>query len=248
MTRIPDTSVCAVFQPVGGPHPRLYYGGGEDGLALASMNAGNSPFLFVGGGGINSGFAHALRPQKTDDYEMLHKALADAAPKDGFDTRTYDPADPMAASTICNKRVTSVSDHTGIAFVDAFADELCPHGNTANRAMLYVAPPDGGYFPDDVSFLAAVTEIGTHAIEAVAAHNRWAGDNAAPRIAAIRLCMYSSGIYRRAGVSLDRVALAIFAGIETGLQADADGLDEVQMPVSSGDNPYFDAVRQKLEG
>ena len=203
--------------------------------------------LYVGGGGINAGFKHALSGQDTQAYQDNHKALAKSTPVGQTATQSYSFSDPCASMTICNKPVPGATDYTGLAFLDAFDDALCPKGNPNNRAMAYVAPPMGGAYSDDQSFLSDVSLVGTHAIEALHAHNTWAAANAAPVIEGLRMCMYSSKIYGRTGVSQDSVALAIFDGIQTGLVQTGAALKELQMPVSAdASDPYFTAVQAKL--
>ncbi|WGW04000.1 hypothetical protein [Tropicibacter oceani] len=233
----------------------MYYGAGEGSLVIASLNAGNSGALYVGGGGINSGFQRALSGQDTSAYQTDHQALAKSTPVGQTATQTYSSADPCASMTICNKPVALAlaavaagrTDYTGVAFLDAFGDALCPKGNPNNRAMAYVAPPLGSAYTDDASFLSDVSLVGTHAIEALHAHNQWAEAQNAPVIEGLRMCMYSSVIYGREGVSQDSIALAIFAGIQTGLIQTGCKLAELQMPVGSeANNPYFAAVQNKL--
>lgn len=253
MTKIPGTDVAAVFQPVTGGYPTLYYRSGETGVPLASMNAGNAPQLYVGGGGINAGFATALARQDIAAYATRHVALADETPANETRVQTFEDTNPAACMTICNTRTANARDYTGLAFLDAFTDDLCPGGNPANRAMAYVAPPDGQGYSDKTAFLADITAVADHMIKAISAHNA-AQAAAAPgavdlSVGALRLCMYSSGIYRMSGVSLDEVALAIFDGIRRALLADPAGLSEVQMPVGqSGNDPYFRAVQENLAG
>lgn len=250
MTLIPGTQVKAVFQTVAdGSYPHIYYGKGDSGARIASMNAGNSPDLYVGGGGINGAFPAILKPQDWQAYQNLHVALADNVQKGSVKVQPFDHPDPAQCMTICNKPVQGAVDYTGVAFLDAFSDRFCPHGNPVNRAMIYVAPPNGTtpQFSDPQTFLAAVTQVGLHAVEATVAHNAALKPGSDMVVEALRLCMYSSSIYRNSSVSEDDVALAIFAGIEAGLKADATGLTEIQMPVGHTTH-YFAAVQKKLTG
>ncbi|WP_136442964.1 hypothetical protein [Pacificoceanicola onchidii] len=251
MTTIPGTRTKAVFMPVAdGSFPPLYYGAGEGSVAIASMNAGNSQGLYVGGDGINKGFRHALSKQKTDLYASEHTAMAGAAAPGAIVTKTYTPEDPCACMTLCNKRLPGTSGYTGLAFADVFSDALCPHGNTMNRGMSYVAPPYGGDYTRDADFLDAIRELGGTAVEAVHGYNLWAKANSAPEIGGLRLCMYSSSIYNPKGVPQNDIAMAIYGGVRAGIIATGASLSEVQMPVASSGptahKPYFAAVKASL--
>ena len=252
MATLPGTKITAKFMPVAdGSFPALYYGAGETGPSLASMNAGNSPMLFVGGGGVNMGFGNVLAAagQAIGAYQSIQRHMADTAPVNGHLCQTFEDVNPIAAATVWNARVSGAKDYTGIAILDAFDDSLCPKGNSANRGMLYLAPPNGGDYSDKEKFLSDIAHTGTSAVKAVAAHNRWAEANAGNSIEAIRLCLYSSSIYVMDGVSKDDIAMAIYQGVLAAAQADETGLTEVQFPVgASAADPYFRSVQTFLSG
>lgn len=251
MPKIPGTEVNAVFQVVAGKYAPLFYGSGESGVAIGAMNAGDSGGLYVGGGTLNRAFKGVLvtAGQATGRYAQRHLALAQSVDAGAIHVEDYSDDDPARTIAICNKPVGPVSDHTGLAFLDVFADGFCPKGNPANRAMSYVAPPRGSAYGTDEAFLKDVATTGIHAVEAAVAYNAWAADNGRPQVEALRLCTFSAGAYRREGMSVDDVALAIFSGIEAGLQADATGLTEIQMPVGdSTSDPLFTAVKARLQG
>lgn len=244
MAEIPGTGIALRFieKPRGG-HAPIFYGADEGSLTLASVNAGNSESLYVGGGGINGGFARLLRStQSTDGYGPRHKALIEAA-KDGETFERYEDDDPTAFSFALVSRIDG--SYEGVCFLDVFAPGRCPAGNLKNAAMLYAAPPNGMNHPDETEFLAAVGKTGQNVATAVTRYNAMAPGEDLPVIEALRLCLYSSGIYNRHGVSADRIALAIFDGVASSLSADS-GLKELQMPVSDdpGD-PLFAAVQAK---
>jgi hypothetical protein len=244
MAEIPGTGIALHFieKPPGG-HAPIFYGGDEGSLRLGSVNAGNSEALYVGGGGINGGFARQLgRTQRIDAYAARHTALIEAA-KDGEAFERYEDDDPTAFSFALVSRIDG--SYEGVCFVDVFAPDRCPAGNPKNAAMLYAAPPNGMNHPDETEFLAAIGKTGQNIATAVARYNAIAPRETQPVIDALRLCLYSSGIYNRHGVSADRIALAIYDGVASGLTTDS-GLKELQMPVSDdpGD-PLFAAVKAK---
>lgn len=252
MTVIPDTNTQAIFQTVAaGAHPNLYYQHGECGPALASMNAGNSGALYLGGGGINAAFAAALAGHNSTAYADRHQALV-AQAGEGRDLFThYSNTDlPLLATYLCGTKITDADDYTGIAFANVFTERGSPNQNSANRAMLYVAPPDGRHYRNAEVFLADVSTTATHAVASLHGYNDAADktDLGLPIIEALRLCVYSSGIYRMSGVTADQVAVAIYHGVITALQQPNNRLRELQMPVSDdAQTPYFAAIKRQLD-
>jgi hypothetical protein len=249
MVKISGTSVTLGFilKPAGGYAP-VYYGRGEGSLALASVNAGNSQDLYVGGGGINGGFAKLLsRTQKTGGYQARHQALVDDAAKTGEAFMRYDDDDPTEFSYVYASKISDVAGwYEGICFVDVFSTSHRPAGNPHNSAMLYAAPPHGHNHPKEADFLDAVGQTGRNIATTVARYNAIAPQQNVPGIEALRLCLYSSGIYNQYKVSLDKIALAIFDGVSAGLAAESSGLKELQMPYSDDpDDPLFSAVKAK---
>ena len=241
MTQIDGTSVTLAFVPIpdGHAHPPIFYGMGEGACALGSVNAGNAATLDIGGGGINRGFKAVLSKAGHDigAYETRHTALAAKIGTDGTETEVYDPAPGEALRLIhayAKGARTSASGHrTGLAFVDVFAQRNCPDGNTHNAAMVYACPPFGDDDPDDDAFLTAVEATAATIVEAVGSYNAVAPDHGAPAIEALRLRLYSSGIYNRTPkVPADRIARHIFAGLSAALARDAGGIRRVELPVS----------------
>lgn len=253
---IPGTSVKAIFQsvPYSHPYPAIYEGPKGTGATLGSLNAGNSASLCVGGGGINAAFQTDLSKahQNTSHYTTRHLNLVHETADGGSAGQCFtDEDNPNVASYLVkNKLTTGKNDFTGIVFVDVFADKYCPNGNPINRAMVYAAPPNSAdpNFQSQTAFLQAITETGANIVAALAGYNAWAPQQspALDVVGALRLCMYSSGIYNANHVSLNKIALAIYDGIHKGLLKDATGITEVQMPVSTGHDTYFEAVKNKL--
>lgn len=260
MTRIPGTKTDAVFHQVGthtdqngnlvNDYPPLYGGYGTTGIFLASMNAGNSDQLYVGGGGINAGFAHVLgATQDIDLYQKRHQEMADTAQTNSNTTKAFSKENPCASMSLCNFRVAGVGNYTGIAFLDAFSEARCPDGDGGNRAMLYVAPPLVPDYTDAKTLAADISAVGQHAIEAVATHNAWAAQNGAVSIEAVRLCAYSAGIYAGKLITKEDTGMAIFEGVVAGLKQTGLALKEVQMPLGNPSpcDPLFNAVKAYLD-
>ena len=255
MAKIDGTNIDISFiQKPLGHHPHIYYGPGEGSLTLASVNAGNSQDLYVGGGGINGGFATVLgRTQTTDDYEARHKALLADAAKSGSAFKRYDSDDPTLFSYVdASELLQKANWHEGVCFVDVFAPGRCPAGNTKNAAMLYAAPPHGDYHPMDADFLDAIGKMGRNIVRCVASYNALAPKQSVPVVEAVRLCLYSSVICNSNAVPLDQIALTIFDGVSGELAAQPScGIKELQMPwAAKGDDktdgPLFRAVKEKL--
>lgn len=251
MARIEGTDIDLHFidKPAGG-HAPIFYGPSEGTLRLASLNAGNSEGLYVGGGGINGGFGHVLsRTQTIGLYAARHQELLGDAAESGKATKRYADDDPTAFSCVYAAKVTEKDGtHEGVAFVDVFAPGRCPAENARNAAMLYVAPPYGGHYADDAAFLDAIRRTGKNIATAIARYNAIAPAERLPAIEALRLCLYSSVIYNPGGVPLERIARAIFDGVSRRLAAEASGLRELQLPVSAdSSDPLFTAVKARYD-
>lgn len=247
MAKVKGTNVDLVFvEKSDTDYAAIYYSGGQSGPALASVNAGNAQQLYVGGGGINAGFAHALRAQKIGEYATRHVALAAKAAQAGGEAfERYSDDDPMAFSYAYTAGRLPPSAYEGVCFVDVFAARLAPGGNASNAAMLYVAPPDGSGHPQEADFLGVIKKTGRSIAEALTRYNALAAGQSMPVLPALRCCLYSSAIYNPQGVSLNKIALAIYEGLATGLAADATGVTELQLPYA---NPLFLAVKEEVGG
>lgn len=245
---VPGTQVQVTFLP---PPPQLYYPAQETGLTLASVNAGNSDGLWVGGGGLNKAFGELLSAddtgQHTAQYGPLHKALIAKADASGEVFDSYPAGNPVSFCYARTIKVTSAAGwYDGVCFLDVFGSAVVPHGNVKNAAMLYVAPPKDTNYADADAFLKAIGETAEHIVATVAAYNtNVAAQHQLPAIEALRMCLYSSGIYnRKLNVSRHRIARAIYAGLCTALQQGDSGLQEIQLPVPA--DPVFAAVQADL--
>src|SRR5947209_7040485 len=107
-TYLPETKIRLTFLDVPAhkpntpkAYPPLYYGSTGGSGPLASVNAGNSEDLYVGGDGVNGGFKKALQAQKCDLYQARHQELFNkqtAAGAAAFET--YSDEDPMKFSFV----------------------------------------------------------------------------------------------------------------------------------------------------
>jgi len=288
MSVVPGTKVQVNCFSFGGPptqeesagkkkqQPHLYYSAREGKLNLASVNAGNSRSLDVGGGGINSAFEVVLsKTQTTSGYWDRHmKLLAKADAAGSPQWESYSTTDPCAFSYVDPTRIGSFANwYGGVCFVDVFDPnnaKLCPDYNLLNIAMVYVAPPDGANYltnKQDVAvakanFLIAIEATAAGIVKTVSAYNALATRQKLPVIQALRNCLFSSGIYDpkvlinpgdskpKSLVDPSEIALTIFKGFTAALQKDPDtGLEELQFPVGNGkiyQDDLFLAVQQDL--
>jgi hypothetical protein len=261
---IPGTKVRASFYTFSKPLPPLYYGANEGSLTLASVNAGNSDGLCVGGGGVNKGFLIDLTSSagqknvnlnnctnagKKDDYQFRHLQLLAKAGQNGTAQEAYSATDPCTFSYANSTQVSSSATnwYEGVCLVDVFDPGLCPAGNTKNAAMLYVAPPKGSHYASDADFLAAITATAANIIKTIAGYNAIAAQQGLPIIEALRNTLYSSVLYNPSNLDHGEIARAIFAGFQSELQANANsGLVELQFPVGGSVDPLFAAVQTDL--
>jgi len=261
MVKIPGTTIDADFIPTPiGSYPPLFYSTASSHGNMLSVNAGNSSGLYVGGGGINKGFGHALKHQDISQYAVRHTALLAKARKGGSsDMEAYSNEDPTVFSmidmshVIPNKNSGNPSgENDGICFVDIFgkntSGSLCPHGVAQNTGMLYACPPYGGNYADDTAFLNAVGQMGANCASSIGEYNKAATGQGQPLISVMRLCLFSSGIYNTNDVDKGKIALSIFNGMTKVLVKDDCGLTRVEMPYSADPkDPMFAAVKAKID-
>lgn len=253
MYTMPDTPITVTFieKPASEQYAPLYYDATGGSGPMASLNAGNSQTLDVGGGGINHGFSLALQAQNWERYKTRHEDLLAQYQANGTLSATYDDGDPTRFCFVyADKPVTHIAgSHDGLCFVDVFADRLCPHGNPNNAAMLYAAPPDGPNYADTSAFLAAIRTTAGNIATAMGRYNAAAASHGIAKIGVLRLCLYSSGIYNPNGADLNEIARNIYDGLHDVLKADTCGLTELEFPYSTDPaDPLFAAVRSKFVG
>src|SRR6185437_2735906 len=110
--------------------------------------------------------------------------------------------------------------------------------------------PHGMHYPVEADFLAAIEAMAVTIIKTVAAYNAEAAKQKLPAIEVLRNTLFSSAIYNPNGVSKDKIARAIFAGMASGLNVDTGGIVDLQFPVSDDKSqssyPGFAAVRDDL--
>ncbi|MEP3889507.1 MAG: hypothetical protein ABJN69_03510 [Hellea sp.] len=260
MVKIPGTAIEAEFHAPVGKYPGLFYSSPSTYGNMLSVNAGSSSGLYVGGGGINSGFEQALSAQKTSLYATRHSHLLHAVRNGGADIETYSDKNPMGFSMVDISHVihnknnsTPQGGNDGVCFVDIFGEDasgqsLCPHGVAQNTGMLYACPPHGDNYADDAAFLAAISQTGANTVTSIGAYNKIAVANHQPLISAIRLCLFSSVIFNPNKVDKGKIALAIFDGMSQTLVKDDCGLTRVEMPYSTNPaDPMFAAVKTKID-
>lgn len=245
--------------------PPLYYAFGEGKSNLASVDAGNSGGLWLGGGGVNLGFEITLTKtqKKVADYGKRHLSLLAQADQGGATWESYAATDPCAFSWVNPARINRIAgSNEGVCFVDVFDpnnSKLCPSHNPLNVAMLYVAPPEdktylaGGHDRAAATkeFMAAIQATAVNIVKTISGYNAIAAQHKLPVIEVLRNTLFSSGIYNsKLNVDRGEIARAIFAGFTAELQNDPNsGLVELQFPVGNGEayqDDLFVAVKKDL--
>ena len=260
MAKIPGTAIDAEFHAPVGKYPELFYTHPSAFGNMLSVNAGSSSGLYVGGGGINNGFEHALSAQKTGAYATRHSHLLHTVRNGGSDIEAFSEKDPTVFSMVETSHVipnknsgTPQGGNDGVCFIDIFGEDepgnsLCPHGVPQNTGMLYACPPHGSNYADDAAFLAAISQTGANTVTSIGAYNKIAAAHKQPLISVIRLCLFSSVIFNPNKIDKGKIALAIFDGMTQALVKDDCGLTRVEMPYSTNANdPMFAAVKARLE-
>ncbi|RWN59386.1 hypothetical protein [Mesorhizobium sp.] len=240
---LPGTAIKLTFIKVSsGSFPPLFYSSDPGTGGMATVNAGNSDALYVGGDGINGGFAKALTGLRLDAYETRHKALVTKALGGGAPIEAYPDGDPMAFSLVYAEEPTAElsGSYDGICFVDVFSLEHRPHNVAANAAMLYLAPPNGPRYHDAKSFLAAIRRAASNIATTMGRYRKVAAANSVPNISVLRLCLFSSGLYNTPhNLHPSDIAQQIYGGLCSVLIEDDCGLSEVQLPVGGS---LFDVI------
>jgi hypothetical protein len=208
----------------------------QNGLVMGSVNAGNSDGFFVlNSGGINMSFDRAFQAagqynyMGPDPYVTIHKDLFDAA-KSGSAMRTdFTPKDPLSYAMVYRPIPSNLfqgfKGNDGTVFLDVFKGSLVPKQNQNNYAMIYVCPPNGPSYQCDDDFLAAIEETAKNLVRAVRLYNTYAlTESSVKNLETVRMCLYSSGLFNRAGVSIDSIAVQVFKGLEAELRLDIAGI------------------------
>ncbi|MEM8687568.1 MAG: hypothetical protein AAGF81_09575 [Pseudomonadota bacterium] len=233
MTKLPgtDVDVALIAKGQNGFAPIFYETSGA-GAAMASVNAGNSEDLYVGGGGINAGFAQALAGQNLNAYETRHKALVQQVRSGGEAHITYEDDNPTAFSLLnADQPLTDGADaHDGMCFVDMFGTGLQPGRLAENAGMIYVASPFGGNFATEALFLGAISTLAETIVLTVGSYNAVQKPARLPDLEVVRLCLYGSGIYNTHGTPAPAIALAILQGLARGLSSRSGGIKTIEAP------------------
>ena len=242
MTRLPgtDVDIALIAKGPSGFAPIMYDAPGS-GAAMASVNAGNSEDLYVGGGGINGGFARALAGQDLDAYETRHKALVAQVRRGGKAHVAYEDQNPTIFSLLNAERplTDQTQSHDGMCFVDMFGPGLQPNGVSENAGMIYVASPFGGNFATKELFLDAISTLAETIALTVGTYNALQKPESIPDLEVVRLCLYGSGIYNTHGAPAPDIARAILQGLARGLSSHAGGICIIEVP---DDDPWHLAL------
>ncbi len=204
--------------------------------SVASVNAGTSD-LSIGGAGINAAFKNKV--SRNDEYKALHNKLMEFAktktePVVELSEEALDgtPLQAMYAffPRIQGKKYTG--DGMGAVFVDVFKDTP-PNGCEANKAMVYVYPPEGKAYNTKEEFLAAVTKTAFDIPSTVNNYNHLAVKRGhLPKLETLRMSAISSGLYRHKDCDPAEVEEAVRKGIllyQTSA-ADQNLIKEIQLP------------------
>jgi len=205
---------------------------------FASVNAGNSSGLYVGGGGLNAGFAAKI--QNPSSYQALQTSLVQSAPAAGRAISTYAPPQPLSFALVQRPAPgPAFRNYEGTVFVDVFQPGTTPAGNPDNYAMIYVCPPDGTNYAGSADFLTAVEATAGNLINTV----RYFNTQVVPgpvgtglgAIRIIRVYLFSSSIYRQANTTVEQVAQAVCSGMLDALALGPTGLASIELPNSNNE-------------
>ncbi|MEM1199087.1 MAG: hypothetical protein AAGI06_07260 [Pseudomonadota bacterium] len=242
MTKLPGTDVelALIAKGPGGFAPIFYEAPSTD-AAMASVNAGNSGDLYVGGGGINGGFARALAGQTLGTYETRHKALVAQVRGGGEAHVVYEDENPTVFSLLNADRLLmdQAQAHDGACFVDMFGPGLQPNGIAENAGMIYVASPFGGNFATEELFIGAIRTLAETIALTASTYNGLQKPADVRNLEVIRLCLYGSGIYNTHGTPAPDIARAILQGLAQGLSSHAGGIGTIEIP---DDDPWHLAL------
>lgn len=243
---LPGTAIKLTFiQAPPGTFPPLFYSSDPGTGGMATVNAGNSDALYVGGGGINGGFAKELAGLQLGAYETRHKALVVKALNGGNPIEAYPDGDPMAFSLVYQEAPTArlAGGYDGICFVDVFSPLHRPNGVAANTAMLYIAPPYGPRYFNAEAFLNAIRQTACNITTTVGRYRKLVDTYSLPNILTLRLCLFSSGLYNTPhNLHPSDIAQQIYGGLCSVLVEDDCGLAEVQLPVGGS---LFDVIQRQ---
>lgn len=233
---------AAVLAPVGAYTP-IFLDAGDPSPALASVNAGNSPGLWIGGAGINAAFGVALGGAASQFIGQQHLKLIQQVPATAPYVATEVASDPSGFLVFSLARLVPRSCYTqpndGAIFIDVLGPNAPPaQDNPSNAAMAYVCPPQGNLGATDAGFLDAVAATAQDLVDTLRYYNTALADTtpaglqaALPVLARLRMCMFSAGIYRQRGVSAEDVAEAIGQGMLKGLATGGPtGLTMIDIP------------------
>ncbi len=225
----------------------IYYASSDAknaGHQMASVNAGD-PGLYVGGGTINAHFGEVV--PDANQYTAIHNIALDQVRKAPTDTitvtTTFESVTPLPVSVVLASLADgdsgSGSPSAGTTFLDVFSKDSRPDSLPENYAMIYIVPPHGSRYDTDKAFLSAVGTAATRSVNVVSKYNELlSGDLAGmglQPINVIRMCLFSGGAFRRAGLESSQVAKANFDGLNAALQSGDTGIDLVEFESGTGE-------------
>ena len=235
-----DVEVSLIGKAASGFAP-IFYEQPSDGRAMASVNAGNAVDLYVGGGGINGGFARALQHQNIAAYENRHKELLQSAQSGGPAHVAYEADNPTAFCLVNADRLLADQPGylDGLCFVDVFGAAHRPHNVAENAGMIYVASPFGGNYQQEDAFLEALAALAGTIAHSARLYNGLHKPQDLPCLKVLRLCLFGAGIYNTHNTPADKIALSILQGLSTVLGAKACEIRTVELP---DDEPWHAAL------
>ncbi|MEK9657551.1 MAG: hypothetical protein VW378_04180 [bacterium] len=158
----------------------------QEGVGLASVNAGATT-LFVGGGGLNRAFGATLK--STRGFKEYHTQLQQyGAPKC--------EAPPQSISGVAHSYRLPPTKSAKDVFIHRLTGDALkhPYNQASNKHMIYVVPPERGLYQGDDEFLEAVQDTAQHLIRTVRAYNAQAASQ--DKITTVRMGAFSAGGYR----------------------------------------------------
>ena len=202
-----DSVHADLFRPAG----HLETGG------LASVNAGNDN-LYFDDKGINGRFKEELNDwEDVSTHEAVHTRMwMNCRPGDYHVSEAQDlkyvpglKASFMYRSPLSEKKSEK---KVGTVIIDVFKEPY-PNGNPANKAMIYVVPPDGQRGLNEDEFKRLVKSTASNIVQTLHAYNTYAKSNDLPDIPDLRVCGFSSGKNRHPNVPKEVVGQCIENGI-----------------------------------
>ncbi|OED43760.1 hypothetical protein ACH42_09155 [Endozoicomonas sp. (ex Bugula neritina AB1)] len=215
-----DVNIVVLGKGKDGVHSDLFMPAEELSFeSMGSVNASDNN-LYVGGGGINKQFEIEMnkRGDKTD-YLSLHESMLSHCESDNFyiaEQHDLKHAPSLEASFIY--RPSADREPTGTIIVNVFKPPY-PNGNPANKAMIYIVPPDGRRSDmTEKKFKSEITQTAADIVGTMHQYNRYAKDNGLDVIESVRITGFSSDSYRHNDVTEESVGQSIDEGVKLSIK------------------------------